>query len=100
GPARGEAAASWVGSGGRPTSPGPAGAPAVHVEVAADETMLRVSVRDDGRGGAGASHGSGLTGLADRVEALGGRVTLHSPPGAGTALEVRIPLARGPSGGA
>ena len=69
-----------------------AGATTVHVEVTADETVLRVSVRDNGHGGADAGHGSGLTGLKDRVEALGGRLTLHSPPDEGTTLEVFIPL--------
>jgi signal transduction histidine kinase len=68
-------------------------ASAAQVEVAAGEGELRVCVRDDGRGGAAVGRGSGLTGLKDRVEALGGRITLHSPPGEGTALEVRIPVA-------
>jgi len=54
--------------------------------------MLRVGVRDDGQGGADVDFGSGLTGLRDRVEALRGQVTLHSPPGEGTVLEVLIPL--------
>ncbi len=62
------------------------------VEVAVDQGMLRVCVRDDGRGGADSSRGSGLTGLRDRVEAIGGRISLHSPPGAGTALEIALPL--------
>jgi signal transduction histidine kinase len=69
-----------------------AGATAVHIEVAAETTMLRVGVRDDGQGGADVDFGSGLTGLRDRVEALRGQVTLHSPPGEGTVLEVLIPL--------
>jgi signal transduction histidine kinase len=70
-------------------------ATAVQVEVTAGETMLRVSIRDDGCGGADIGRGSGLTGLQDRVEALSGRITLHSPSGAGTALEVHIPLKQG-----
>ena len=65
------------------------------VEVSAEAGRLRVRVRDDGRGGAELGSGSGLVGLKDRVEALGGRITLDSPPGAGTALEVSIPV--GPS---
>jgi signal transduction histidine kinase len=69
-----------------------AGATAVYVEVALGETTLRISVRDDGRGGANPGGGSGLTGLQDRVEALGGRITLHSPSGAGTVLEIYIPV--------
>jgi signal transduction histidine kinase len=72
-----------------------AGAAAVMVEVSAGEGVLRVCVRDDGRGGAAFGRGSGLVGLRDRVEALGGRITLHSPPGAGTAIEAHLPLASG-----
>ena len=67
-------------------------ASAAEVEVAAGEGVLRVRVSDDGCGGADFSHGSGLTGLKDRVEAFGGRISLHSPPGAGTALEIILPL--------
>jgi signal transduction histidine kinase len=62
------------------------------VEVTAGEGMLRVSVRDDGRGGAAFGRGSGLVGLKDRVEALGGRLSLDSPPEAGTALDIVLPL--------
>ena len=40
-------------------------------------------VGDDGADGAGFTHGTGLVGLKDRVEALGGQISLHSPPGAG-----------------
>jgi signal transduction histidine kinase len=53
---------------------------------------LQVGVRDDGRGGANFSRGSGLLGLKDRVEALGGRISLQSPAGAGTALQIALPL--------
>jgi len=60
--------------------------------AATDPGVLRVSVRDDGCGGARLSTGSGLPGLRDRVEALGGRLTVASPADAGTTLEVRIPL--------
>ncbi|MCW2574519.1 MAG: histidine kinase [Modestobacter sp.] len=74
-----------------------AGASEADVEVASGEGLLRVRVRDDGRGGADLTHGSGLVGLTDRVEALGGRLTLHSPPGAGTAVQVLLPLTA-PSG--
>jgi signal transduction histidine kinase len=68
---------------------------AVRVEVHDD--MLHVSVHDDGRGGAGLAGGSGLVGLKDRVEALRGRLSLDSPPGAGTALRAELPLS-GPIG--
>jgi signal transduction histidine kinase len=71
----------------------------VHVHVDTDDTdagepVLRVSVRDDGRGGADPHGGSGLVGLKDRVQALGGRLWLHSPPGTGTTLRAELPLSR------
>jgi signal transduction histidine kinase len=68
-----------------------ADATAVTVMVADGDGVLRVSVRDNGRGGAAVGSGSGLLGLKDRVEALGGRMLVHSLPSAGTTLEVRIP---------
>jgi signal transduction histidine kinase len=74
-----------------------ASASSVAVEVAADDGMLRVSVRDDGVGGADLGGGSGLVGLKDRVEALGGRLVLRSERGAGTTLFVELPLARAPA---
>jgi signal transduction histidine kinase len=52
---------------------------------------LTVEVADDGMGGATTGGGSGLRGLADRVEALGGRFTVSSPPGRGTTLRAEIP---------
>jgi PAS domain S-box-containing protein len=52
-----------------------------------------VEVVDDGVGGADASRGTGLLGLHDRVEALGGRLEVWSPPGAGTTVRARIPVA-------
>jgi signal transduction histidine kinase len=58
---------------------------------------LRLTVADDGVGGALADRGSGLSGLCDRVEALGGRLALTSPRGGGTTVEVDLPVA-GPSG--
>jgi signal transduction histidine kinase len=67
-------------------------ASAADVEVAAGGGVLHVRVRDDGRGGAAFGHGSGLVGLRDRVEALGGRLSLHSPPGAGTTMDIALPL--------
>ena len=67
----------------------------VDVRLAATETELLVSVRDDGRGGADPAGGSGLVGLQDRVEALGGRLSLDSPPDVGTEVEIRLPLAVG-----
>jgi signal transduction histidine kinase len=64
----------------------------IDVRAAADDGVLRVGVRDDGRGGADPTGGSGLVGLTDRVEALGGRLTFNSPSGGGTALQVVLPL--------
>jgi signal transduction histidine kinase len=72
-------------------------ASAAEVEVAADDGMLRICIRDDGRGGADFGQGSGLVGLKDRIEALGGRICLQSPPGAGTAVQIALPL-EGPGG--
>ena len=56
------------------------------------EGWLELSVSDDGRGGAVASSGSGLTGLVDRVEAVGGTIRIDSPPGLGTAVQVKLPI--------
>jgi signal transduction histidine kinase len=50
-----------------------------------------VSVRDDGTGGVDPAGGSGLRGLADRVQALGGTLAVESVPGAGTELRAEIP---------
>jgi signal transduction histidine kinase len=71
-------------------------ASAVDIEVAASDDILRACVRDDGRGGADFGHGSGLVGLRDRAEALGGQLLLHSAPGTGTSVQVSLPL-DGPS---
>ena len=68
------------------------GASEVSVEVEVDGEVLRVAVRDDGAGGAGLARGTGLAGLKDRVEALGGRIFLDSRPGAGTGLQAEFPL--------
>jgi signal transduction histidine kinase len=67
-------------------------ASSVVVDVEAVDGVLRLSVRDDGLGGAAFGRGSGLVGLKDRVEALGGRIAVDSPRGAGTALRVELPL--------
>jgi signal transduction histidine kinase len=49
-------------------------------------------VHDDGVGGADPARGSGLIGLSDRVQALGGSVAVESPPGGGTCLDVTLPI--------
>jgi signal transduction histidine kinase len=68
-------------------------ASAVRVTVTATAALVVVEVADDGAGGADPDGGTGLRGLADRVEALGGSLAVSSPPGAGTALRAEIPLA-------
>jgi signal transduction histidine kinase len=65
------------------------------VSVARRGTRLVVAVADNGAGGADRVTGSGLRGLTDRIEALGGRFEVSSPPGAGTALRAEIPLQPG-----
>jgi len=69
-----------------------ADATAADIEVFENGAVLHVRVRDNGRGGADFSHGSGLLGLKDRAEALGGHLRLHSPAGKGTTLEIALPL--------
>jgi signal transduction histidine kinase len=69
-----------------------AGADLATVTAEAEGDVLRVEIRDDGVGGADPSRGSGLIGLSDRVEALGGTFGVDSPPGSGTTLLIEIPL--------
>jgi PAS domain S-box-containing protein len=69
-----------------------ANASVVRVEAEVINGDLRVSVQDDGAGGADAARGSGLIGLTDRIEALGGKLTLLSPPAGGTTLRIDVPL--------
>jgi len=66
-------------------------ATAASVELRRESSVLTVEVADDGRGGALADGGTGLRGLADRVEALGGRIQVWSRPGEGTKLRAEIP---------
>jgi signal transduction histidine kinase len=65
----------------------------VRVEIARAEGEVVVTVSDDGRGGADPAAGSGLRGLADRVEALDGRFAVDSPPGGGTTVTAVLPCA-------
>ncbi|MDA0181463.1 GAF domain-containing protein [Solirubrobacter phytolaccae] len=67
----------------------------VSVGVERTNAHARIEVRDDGVGGASPGGGTGLRGLADRVEALGGRFEIDSPAGAGTTLRAEIPVAAG-----
>jgi signal transduction histidine kinase len=62
------------------------------VTVHADDRRLRMEIRDDGIGGADPQEGSGLIGLSDRVEALGGTLQLTSPTGGGTTLLIQLPV--------
>jgi signal transduction histidine kinase len=64
------------------------------VSVTQTGDRARIEVRDDGAGGADIGHGSGMRGLADRLQALGGHLELDSPPGEGTTLIGTIPLRR------
>lgn len=65
----------------------------VHVDLEADQAAVQLSVRDNGVGGARCAQGSGLLGLRDRIEALGGTFDITSPDGKGTTLLANIPLA-------
>jgi signal transduction histidine kinase len=69
-----------------------ADAEAVRVRVARVADALLVEIVDDGSGGADPAAGTGLRGLADRVDALGGQLEVESPPGAGTRVSARLPL--------
>ena len=62
------------------------------VVVDRTDRLVLVSIRDDGVGGADLSRGTGLTGLLDRVQALGGRIDVESPVGAGTHIHAELPL--------
>ncbi|HET6547357.1 MAG TPA: PAS domain S-box protein, partial [Solirubrobacter sp.] len=67
----------------------------VRVRVSRADGVAAIEVSDDGAGGAHPGGGTGLRGLADRVEALGGRLEIESPPGEGTTLRASIPVSRG-----
>jgi signal transduction histidine kinase len=67
-------------------------ASAVAMEVTTDDGTLTLMVRDDGMGGADPGGDSGLVGLQDRVEALGGTIEVDSPAGGGTCVSVRFPI--------
>jgi signal transduction histidine kinase len=64
----------------------------VHLLVDRADGQVTATIEDDGIGGADPTQGSGLRGLADRVEALGGKLSVQSPPGAGTRLDATLPL--------
>jgi signal transduction histidine kinase len=87
-----EAAAYFVASEALTNATKHAQASLVAVSLAPRDGVLLLSIRDDGVGGANPGQGSGLVGLHDRVEALGGTIRIESPPGAGTLIEVALPL--------
>jgi len=90
-PTRVEAAAYYVVSEALTNIAKYADASAARVAFTREDGRLIVTVADDGVGGADAARGSGLRGLADRVEALGGRLDVDSPPGVGTTLRATLP---------
>ena len=93
-PTRVEATAYFVAGRGLTNAIKHAGASRVDLRTWIADDELRLDVRDDGRGGADASNGTGLTGIQDRVAALGGTVRLDSRDvGRGTRLEVALPCA-------
>jgi signal transduction histidine kinase len=63
-----------------------------HVAVEQRDSVLRLSIRDDGAGRADPARGSGLIGLRDRVQALDGSIDVDSRPGEGTAIVAELPL--------
>jgi signal transduction histidine kinase len=70
----------------------------VYVRVDVDHLIAQISIRDDGIGGADPSRGSGLTGLQDRVESLGGTFEIRNSVGDGTAILARIAIESGDNG--
>ena len=69
-----------------------AGASVVNVELDTQDAILQLAIRDDGVGGADPGQGSGLVGLSDRIDALGGTLQVTSPAGSGTTLLIELPL--------
>jgi signal transduction histidine kinase len=91
-PERIEVAAYYVVSEALTNAAKHASASAVHVDVAMNGDELRLAIRDDGVGGADPARGSGLIGLKDRVEAMGGSIVVESVTGEGTSLTVELPV--------
>jgi len=90
-----EAAAYYTASEALANAAKHAQATVIDLRVHGDDSALDLAIRDDGIGGADPSRGSGITGLKDRVEALGGTISVLSPPGNGTTLHVRLPAGPG-----
>jgi signal transduction histidine kinase len=94
-PERVEVAAYYVVSEALANSAKHAGASVVRIDLGVSDDLLHLSVRDDGSGGADLGRGSGLIGLSDRVEAVGGAIAIASPLGTGTTVSVDLPLGDG-----
>jgi signal transduction histidine kinase len=87
-----EVAAYYVVSEGLTNVAKHAHASVVNVDLDADDAIMRLAIRDDGIGGADPGRGSGLLGLSDRIDALGGTLEVTSPAGKGTTLLIEVPL--------
>jgi GAF domain-containing protein len=91
-PAAVEAAAYYIASEALTNVAKHAHANVVELVASHDDAVLMLEVRDDGVGGVDAGRGSGILGLTDRVEALGGMISIVSPPNGGTTLSVELPI--------
>jgi len=91
-PGRVEVAAYYVVSEALTNAAKHARASVVNVELDTHDAILQLAIRDDGIGGADPDQGSGLVGLSDRIEALGGTLQITSPAGNGTTLLIQVPL--------
>ena len=91
-PAPVEAAAYYVASEALTNVAKHAHANVVELNAARENEVLTLEVRDDGIGGVDPGRGSGILGLTDRVEALGGTMSIASPPRGGTTLSIRLPI--------
>jgi signal transduction histidine kinase len=91
-PGRVEVAAYYVVSEALTNAAKHAHASVVNVELDTRDAILQLAIRDDGIGGADPDQGSGLVGLSDRIEALGGTLQVTSPAGNGTTLLIEVPL--------
>jgi signal transduction histidine kinase len=91
-PERVEVAAYYVASEALTNATKHARASTVEMQVGQRDGTLHLSINDDGVGGADPARGSGLIGLADRVAALGGTISVVSPAGKGTSLHVKLPV--------
>jgi signal transduction histidine kinase len=91
-PERVEVAAYYVVSEALTNAVKHARASVVNVELDTHDAILQMAIRDDGIGGADPRQGSGLVGLSDRIEALGGTLQVDSPAGRGTTLLIEVPL--------